>query len=90
MKRKLTILDEIHEYRERLAREYGYDLRRMAEALQRHETELRSREFIVGHSLRGRLLLVCFTEREQDIVRLISAWKATRKERSDYEKHTKS
>jgi hypothetical protein len=40
MKRKMTILDEIHEYRARLAREYGYDLRRMAEALQQHEAKL--------------------------------------------------
>jgi hypothetical protein len=40
MKRKATILDEIHEYRARLAREHGYDLRRMAEALQQHEATL--------------------------------------------------
>lgn len=41
MKRKKSILDEIHEYREQLAREHGYDLRRMAKALQQHETTLR-------------------------------------------------
>ena len=43
MKRKMTILDEIHRYRERLAREHGYDLRRMAEAVQQHEATLRRR-----------------------------------------------
>lgn len=42
------------------------------------------REFIVGHSDRGRLLLVCFTERRGGI-RLISARPVTRVERQDYE-----
>jgi uncharacterized DUF497 family protein len=41
--------------------------------------------FIVGHSTRGRLLLVCFTEREEGTSRIFAAWKATKKERSDYE-----
>jgi uncharacterized DUF497 family protein len=44
------------------------------------------REIVVGHSLHGRLLLVCFTERG-DITRIISARKATRKERNDYEEN---
>lgn len=43
------------------------------------------REIIIGHSLRQRLLLVSFTEREEGIVRIISARKATRRERNDYE-----
>ena len=43
-----------------------------------------SREIIIGHSARNRLLLVCFTERT-DNVRIISARGATAKERSDYE-----
>ena len=53
-----------------------------------HEDEGHSgteaREFIVGHSGQGRLLLVCFTERRGGI-RLISARQVTRLERQDYE-----
>lgn len=45
------------------------------------------REMIIGYSSRDRLLLVCFTQRG-DIIRIISARKATRKERSDYEENT--
>jgi len=43
------------------------------------------REIIVGHSRARRLLLVCFTERADGRVRIISARRATRKERDDYE-----
>ena len=46
-----------------------------------------AREIIIGHSARNRLLLVCFTERT-DSVRIISARRATAKERSDYEEGT--
>lgn len=42
------------------------------------------REIIVGHSTRGWLMLVCFTERGQAI-RVISARQATKHERRDYE-----
>lgn len=42
------------------------------------------REIIVGHSEKHRLLLVCFTERDEAI-RIISARRATKKERRDYE-----
>ncbi len=45
------------------------------------------REIIIGYSSRDRLLLVCFTERG-DIIRIISARKATKKERNDYEENT--
>lgn len=44
------------------------------------------REIIIGHSDNNRLLLVCFTERD-DVIRVISARKATRRERRDYEEH---
>lgn len=44
------------------------------------------REIIIGHSVKQRLLLVCFTARGASI-RLISARKATRRERQDYEEN---
>jgi uncharacterized DUF497 family protein len=44
------------------------------------------RELIVGHSLENRLLLVCFTERAGRI-RIISARRATKLERKDYEEN---
>lgn len=46
------------------------------------------REIIIGHSVLGRLLLVSFTERDKMVVRIISARKATRREREDYEEGT--
>jgi uncharacterized DUF497 family protein len=51
-------------------------------------SEKEGREIIVGHSARGRLLLVSFTER-RGAVRLISARRATRHERQDYEEGTR-
>ena len=45
-----------------------------------------TREIIVGHSARNRLLLVAFTER-QGAVRIISARRTTRHESNEYEKH---
>jgi uncharacterized protein len=50
-----------------------------------HSTEQETREIIIGHSTKNRLLLVCFTERAENVVRLVSARRATRKERVDYE-----
>jgi len=44
------------------------------------------REWIIGHSSRNRLLVVSFTERENDTVRIISTRLATLRERQDYEK----
>jgi len=43
------------------------------------------REIIIGHSRAKRLLLICFTERADGRIRIISARRATRKERHDYE-----
>lgn len=48
-----------------------------------HET----REIIVGHSATGRLLLVAFTERTENVIRIISARPTTTHERDDYEKN---
>jgi uncharacterized DUF497 family protein len=47
-------------------------------------SEIERRECIVGHSARHRLLVVSFTERGRE-VRIISARRATRHEREDYE-----
>jgi len=49
-----------------------------------------TREILIGHSVLERLLLVSFTQRGGDVVRIISARKATRKERRDYEEGTRS
>ena len=53
-----------------------------------HSTD-EQRELIIGHSGRGHLLFVCFTEHAQAI-RILSARRATRKERRDYEENTSS
>ena len=45
-----------------------------------------SRELIVGHSNKNRLLIVSFTERD-DALRIIRARKATKQERKDYEEN---
>ncbi len=45
------------------------------------------REIIIGHSRNNRLLLISFTERP-NIIRIISARLATRREREDYEQNT--
>jgi len=52
-----------------------------------HSAEER-REIIVGHSILSRLLLVCFTEREGGVIRILSAREATKKERQDYEENS--
>lgn len=44
------------------------------------------REIIVGHSDRNGLLLICFTECN-DVICIINARRATRREHRDYEEH---
>ena len=53
-----------------------------------HSTD-ETREIIVGHSLKQRLVLVSFTERAGR-VRIIGARSATRRERQDYEQDIKA
>ena len=56
---------------------------------EKHSTDEEQREIIIGHSARNRLLLVSFTERGKDIVRIISARPATKVERRNYEENAK-
>ncbi|MEH2007907.1 BrnT family toxin [Nostoc sp.] len=44
------------------------------------------REIIIGHSQNNRLLLISFTERS-NVIRIMSARLATRREREDYEQN---
>lgn len=46
-----------------------------------------SREIVIGHSVTGRLLLVSFVERTENVIRIISARPTTTHERGDYEKN---
>jgi uncharacterized DUF497 family protein len=52
-------------------------------------SEGEQREIIVGHSKERHLILVSFTGTD-DIIRILSARKATRMERKDYEENVKS
>jgi len=53
-------------------------------------SEVEAREIIIGMSTLSRMLLVCFVERHEDIVRIISARPATRIEKKDYEENAKT
>ncbi len=44
------------------------------------------REIIIGHSAKGRLLVVCFMAQEHS-VRIFSSRKVTKKEQKDYEEN---
>jgi uncharacterized protein len=48
-----------------------------------------TRGIMVGHSVLDRLILVSFTDRGEDVVRIISARTATKRERRDYEEGTR-
>jgi uncharacterized DUF497 family protein len=53
-------------------------------------SEDENREIIIGASTLSRLLLVCFMERYEDVVRIITARPATRQEKKDYEENARS
>jgi len=46
------------------------------------------REIIIGYSVLNRLLVVCFTERAENVIRIFSARLATPTERGEYEEYT--
>ncbi|AFZ24457.1 hypothetical protein Cylst_2226 [Cylindrospermum stagnale PCC 7417] len=46
------------------------------------------REIIIGYSAQNRLLLVCFTERDNNLIRIFSSRLTTKKERQNYEQNT--
>jgi len=48
------------------------------------------RELIIGMSALRRMLLVCFVERNEDTVRIISVRSATRREIKDYEENIRN
>ena len=52
-------------------------------------SEEEHREIIIGASMLSKLLLVCFVERDEDIVRIITARPATYKEKKDYEENAR-
>lgn len=51
---------------------------------ERHSLD-EKREIIIGHTIENRLLVICFTERENDTVRIVSAREATPREKRKYE-----
>ena len=52
-------------------------------------SESEYREIVIGHSILNRLILVCFTEREEQFVRIFSARRATKHEQKDYEENSR-
>lgn len=48
------------------------------------------REIIIHHSIINRLLLVSFTEKDENTIRIYSARQVTGKERQDYEESSNS
>ncbi len=55
-----------------------------------YHSEQEHREIIIGVSALRKMLLVCFTERREDIVRIINARRATPQEKQDYEENARN
>ena len=53
-------------------------------------SEAEHREIIIGTSALRRMILVCFVERLEDTIRIISARPATRQEIKDYEENARN
>jgi len=53
-------------------------------------SEEEHREIIIGISTLRRMVLVCFVERLEDVIRVISARPATRQEIKDYEENARN
>ncbi len=53
-------------------------------------SEYEHREIIIGHSVLNRLILVCFTERDEQFIRIFSARQATKHEQKDYEENPRT
>jgi len=51
------------------------------------DVEGEQRFVALGMDATGALLVVVYTYREPDVIRLISAWKANKAQRTHYEKH---
>lgn len=62
---------------------FGDSLARVFEDEEHSDDEVR--EIIIGHTAGSRLLLVSFVERAENVVRIISARPATRRERRNHE-----
>ncbi len=52
-------------------------------------SEEEHREIIIGISMISRLLLICFVERNEDMVRIITVRPATYQEKKDYEENAR-
>ena len=57
----------------------------LVEFYDEEHSDKEERFIAIGHSQKNRVLMVVYCEREGDIIRIISARKATKKEISDYE-----
>ena len=78
-KHRITFDEALTVFRDPLAVIFGDEAHSSAE----------KREIIIGHSDRNRLLLVCFTERAIEVVRIFSARRSTKKEQADYEEKSR-